>query len=133
VTFTALASRLTPSTSFERALSLNETSLAASLHNLDRIGALRGFLPSGLSNACPHAPTRVCASADMGRRRTNLKKRAAYIGPVFRGGPAIRMTLPGSGERSLLADSTRPRSSSKLPVEISTFTLRDIRRSVLLR
>lgn len=24
-----------------------------SLHNLDRIGARRGFLPSGLSNACP--------------------------------------------------------------------------------
>ena len=37
------------------------------------IRALRGFLPSGLFNACPHAPSRASKPADMGRRRTNLK------------------------------------------------------------
>ncbi|WP_208620619.1 hypothetical protein, partial [Paraburkholderia aspalathi] len=31
------------------------------------------FLPSGLFNACPHAPSRASKLADMGRRRTNLK------------------------------------------------------------
>lgn len=41
--------------------------------DLDRIGALRGFLPSGLSNACPPALTHACKPVDMGGRRTNLQ------------------------------------------------------------
>jgi hypothetical protein len=39
-----------------------------------RVGPLRGFLPRGLSNACPHAPSRIHAAADKGRRRTTLNK-----------------------------------------------------------
>jgi hypothetical protein len=39
-----------------------------------RVGPLRGFLPRGLSNACPHAPSRTHAAADKGRRRTTLNK-----------------------------------------------------------
>jgi hypothetical protein len=37
-----------------------------------RLGSLRGFLPRGLSNACPHASSCAHAAADKGRRRTNL-------------------------------------------------------------
>jgi hypothetical protein len=37
-----------------------------------RLGSLRGFLPRGLSNACPHASPCAHAAADKGRRRTNL-------------------------------------------------------------
>jgi hypothetical protein len=37
-----------------------------------RVGPLRGFLPRGLSNACPHASSCPHAAADKGRRRTNL-------------------------------------------------------------
>ena len=37
-----------------------------------RVGPLRGFLPRGLSNACPHASSCPHGAADKGRRRTTL-------------------------------------------------------------
>jgi hypothetical protein len=39
-----------------------------------RVGPLRGFLPRGLSNACPHASSCAHAAADKGRRRTTLNE-----------------------------------------------------------
>jgi len=40
-----------------------------------RVGPLRGFLPRGLSNACPHASSCSHGAADKGRHRTTLNRR----------------------------------------------------------
>ncbi|MBB5402578.1 hypothetical protein HDG41_004664 [Paraburkholderia sp. JPY162] len=99
-----------PPTSLEK----NMTRFKGSLHDFDHIGALRGFLPSGLSNACPHALKRACEPADMGRRRTNLKncrlldvglhvRTASVSCPGRRGGSTSLYPLP----RRLLAEISR--------------------------
>lgn len=65
------------------------------LRHSEHIGALRGFLPSGLFNARPHALSCAREPVDMGRRRTNLKiscprsaERDARSTPI----PALRPT-----------------------------------------